>query len=95
MKRELEEKEASTHMSRRIQASHPEDEMYTQLAFRVTAEQRRAIEEAAKRSGWGVSEQIRFELFEPRGMWRKEYGPYRPYKVVQDSSKDTPSVAPL
>lgn len=50
---------------------------------RMTMEQHRAIEEAAEKSGWNVSEQIRFELFQPRGMWKQEG--YRPYKVVQES----------
>ncbi len=44
------------------------------IRFRCDAELVKALREDAKRSGWSVSEQIRFELLQLRGMWP----PYRP-----------------
>lgn len=49
----------------------------TQIGIRMTQEERRAIERDAKKSGWSVSQQIRYELFKPRGLW-KEIKPYLP-----------------
>ena len=54
---------------------------------RMSKEQYRALQETAVKSGWNVSEQIRYELFEPRGMWKQEG--YRPYEVVQSQIKPT------
>ncbi|MCS6294342.1 MAG: hypothetical protein H8J66_14825 [Nitrospira sp.] len=43
----------------------------------MSLKERKAIEEAAKKSGWSVSQQIRYELFKPRGLWQ-EVTPYLP-----------------
>lgn len=40
------------------------------LHVRVPAELMQSVKEAADKSGWGVSEQIRFELMQIRGMWK-------------------------
>ncbi len=45
------------------------------LAIRVQPELYDAIAEAAERSGWDVSDQVRFELMQVRGMWK---GPMMP-----------------
>lgn len=45
------------------------------LAIRVQPELYDAIAEAAERSGWDVSDQVRFELMQIRGMWK---GPMMP-----------------
>lgn len=49
----------------------------TQVGVRMSLKERKAIEEAAKKSGWSVSQQIRYELFKPRGLWQ-EVTPYLP-----------------
>ena len=57
-----------------------------QLAFvgvRLPEELKHQLEEDAKRSGWSVSEQIRFELLERRGQYRH----HQPYLPTQPTSK--------
>jgi len=62
----------------------------SRIALRLSPEQLKALKDSAERSGWGLSEQIRFELFEPRGIWRQGNGPYRPYKVMRSGDSATP-----
>lgn len=45
------------------------------LAIRVQPELYDAIAQAAEQSGWDVSDQVRFELMQIRGMWK---GPMMP-----------------
>lgn len=45
------------------------------LAVRVQPELYDSIAEAAQKSGWEVSDQVRFELMQLRGMWK---GPHLP-----------------
>jgi len=45
------------------------------LAIRVQPDLYNAIAEAAEKSGWDVSDQVRFELMQIRGMWK---GPMMP-----------------
>lgn len=45
------------------------------INVRIPEELKKAIEDAAAESGWGLSDQIRFELMQLRGMWK---GPYLP-----------------
>ena len=51
--------------------SHTKEERFN---VRVPVELAESVREAAERSGWGVSDQIRFELMQLRGMWN----PYLP-----------------
>lgn len=48
-----------------------------QIGLRLPEDLEQALEEAAAKSGWTVSEQIRYELMEPRGLWRPKQ-PYLP-----------------
>lgn len=45
------------------------------LTVRVPPELMSSIEKAAAESGWEVSDQVRFELMQIRGMWK---GPVMP-----------------
>jgi hypothetical protein len=58
------------------------DEM---IRFRCDADLVKALREAAKRSGWTVSEQIRFELLQLRGMW-PQHEPYMPQACKRKAS---------
>ena len=49
----------------------------TPVPVRLPDELRRALAKDAERSGWSVSEQIRYELAERRGLW-KVHKPYLP-----------------
>jgi hypothetical protein len=62
------------------QATKPTHE--ERINVRVPADLMRSIEEAAKKSGWGVSDQIRFELMQLRGMWKTPYLPTKPVKEI-------------
>lgn len=48
------------------------------INVRVPEELKRKIEADAQESGWGVSDQIRFELMYLRGMWKGPQLPTRP-----------------
>ncbi len=48
------------------------------INVRVQGDLLESLREAAEKSGWGLSEQIRFELMERRGMWRMPYLPTKP-----------------
>jgi hypothetical protein len=48
------------------------------IAVRVSDEFKEVLEEDAGKSGWSVSEQIRYELMERRGMLPKPYLPTQP-----------------
>ena len=48
------------------------------IAVRVPEELKRQIEDDAAASGWGVSEQIRFELMYLRGKWKGPRLPKQP-----------------
>ena len=52
------------------------------VALRLSDELKEVLEEDAEKSGWSVSEQIRYELMERRGMVRK---PYLPSVPAQDA----------
>jgi hypothetical protein len=41
------------------------------LTIRIPGELMEKIKEAAENSGWGVPDQVRFELMYLRGMWKK------------------------
>jgi hypothetical protein len=41
------------------------------LTIRIPAELMEAIKDAAEKSGWGVADQVRFELMYLRGMWKE------------------------
>ena len=47
------------------------------VPVRLSEELRKALARDAERSGWSVSEQIRYELAERRGLW-KVHAPYLP-----------------
>lgn len=57
------------------------------VALRMPDELRIAVEDAAKRSGWSLSEQIRYELAERRGMVHKPYLPTRPTEEAPSDGK--------
>lgn len=46
-----------------------------QTAIRLSEELMKSLSEAAQKSGWTLSEQIRYELAKPRGLWK----PIQPY----------------
>jgi hypothetical protein len=48
-----------------------------QVGIRMTREEKQALQRDAKRSKWSLSDQIRYELFKPRGMWQ-DVTPYMP-----------------
>ncbi len=52
------------------------------LNVRIPAALMEDIKDAAERSGWGVSDQIRFELLQLRGKWQ----PYLPTKQTPAGS---------
>ncbi len=47
----------------------------TQIPVRIPNALRSAIEKDAEKSGWTLSEQIRYELMAIRGMWKQPYLP--------------------
>ena len=47
------------------------------ISIRLDEDLRKALERDAERSGWSLSEQVRFEVAERRGMW-KVPTPYLP-----------------
>ena len=49
------------------------------INVRIPVELKKAIEDDADVSGWGLSDQIRFELMHARGLWR---GPHLPGQTV-------------
>jgi hypothetical protein len=55
------------------------------IQVRVPEELKRALQEDAEKSGWGLSDQIRFELLVRRGMWR---GPYLPDPEPEEKAQD-------
>lgn len=55
------------------------------INVRVPEDLKRAIEEDASESGWGISDQIRFELMHLRGMWKGPHLPTRPASDGNDS----------
>lgn len=55
------------------------------INVRVPVELKRSIEESAQQSGWGVSDQIRYELMYLRGMWKGPQLPTRPAGEGKDS----------
>lgn len=48
------------------------------VAVRMPDELELRLKEDAEKSGWSVSEQIRYELMERRGMLKKPYLPTKP-----------------
>lgn len=56
------------------------------LNVRIPHELMAAVKEAAEKSGWGVSDQIRYELLTIRGMW-KPYLPTQP--ASEERNKDS------
>lgn len=55
---------------------------WTPVPVRLPDELKKALVKDAERSGWSVSEQIRYELAEPRGLW-KVHTPYLPPRTPQ------------
>jgi hypothetical protein len=55
-----------------------DEETETVVGVRMPKDLKKSIQEAAKRSGWSISEQIRYELSQPRGLW-KTIVPYSPH----------------
>ena len=55
----------------------PEKGNRVPVMFRCEPELLESLKEAAAKSGWSLSEQIRFELLEVGGMW-KHRTPYYP-----------------
>ena len=51
------------------------------LNLRIPASLMEDIRDAAERSGWGISDQIRFELLQLRGKWQP-YLPTKPTSAV-------------
>jgi hypothetical protein len=48
------------------------------IHFRPSPKLRESLLQDSQRSGWSLSDQIRFELEEPRGLWHPPPAPYRP-----------------
>jgi hypothetical protein len=48
------------------------------VGVRMPKDLKKSLREAARRSGWSVSEQIRYELSQPRGLW-KPHEPWMPH----------------
>ena len=55
------------------------------LAIRVQPDLYNAIAEAAEKSGGDVSDQVRFELMQIRGMWKGPMMPTQPAGKGKDS----------
>ena len=55
------------------------------INVRIPVELKQKIEEDAQASGWGVSDQIRFELMYLRGLWTGPRLPIRPAGEGKDS----------
>jgi hypothetical protein len=51
----------------RVTVKQPNDE---RLTVRIPADLLESIKKAADESGWGVADQVRFELMYLRGMWK-------------------------
>ena len=54
------------------------------LNVRIPPELMASVKEAAEKSGWGVSDQVRYELLKIRGMWNP-YLPTQPASEVKNS----------
>jgi len=50
-------------------------ELISQVAIRLSEELVKALKEDAEKSGWSLSNQIRYELSKPRGLWKEPYLP--------------------
>ena len=55
------------------------------INVRVPVELKEAIEQDAQASGWGISDQIRFELMHLRGLWKGPHLPTQPTGEGKDS----------
>jgi len=51
----------------------------TVVGIRMPDELKKSLQDAAKKSGWSISEQIRYELSEPRGLLEARR-PLSPFK---------------
>ena len=56
----------------------PKTSKEERINVRIPVELKKAIEDDADVSGWGLSDQIRFELMHARGLWRGPHLPSQP-----------------